>query len=546
MKMKNINDFIDTIKTQDELMSLNEAKSIIADPQPGFLSLAWKSIGLIAVVLLGVVSTLFWLLPNDKNEVTPPMNEVIVISPNDILLEDTIDSTLISTLENETEISMNNSHQSLIRDYTNRQANIPEITRDYKDNVNPTKDTTGIAKLTPPRKPIQSNKNKVIFPDSESYYYDQWEKAPQSFTINPSVSNVLQGEEGTIIIIPPFAVCGNYESFESEIKLTEYYKREDMLLGQLSTASDGKILESAGMVSITAETNGKALKLCKDITILFPSQKYQDDGYIGFNGTWDDGHNTVDWTPLGGGNRSFFGGTIITNCNRKMNQAIRCNWDTRLDNLRTIERSNIRADLRNDEVIRRIRKRFWFRDSCTSKLYDEVYEGIKYRMKDTLSASAYHACRIAQEKAQALQSMLNTLRMTGDFDPYMLNTKTGYILTRVSNFGVINCDRFIKSQNPKDYTYKIDGSEGVVSSRLIFHDIKSMIAGQQTSPNEVRFRGIPKGEVVTLLVIKYLADKILVGHQEMNTGEESTLQFKEVEKEKLAETLKAIANEIGN
>ncbi|PCJ64154.1 MAG: hypothetical protein COA58_14315 [Bacteroidetes bacterium] len=381
-------------------------------------------------------------------------------------------------------------------------------------------------------------------PSSESFYYDGWQKEAQKFTINPKKSNVLKGNEGTIIILPPDAICDMYSGFNADIYLKEYYTREDMIMGQLTTSSDGRMLESAGMIELIAMKDGKELKLCKKVSILFPSANYENPDFIGFKGTWDDPHNTINWETIEGGNANFSGKTAFPECLDKKHQVIRVDWNSRKKELKSLGRSRLRQRLRNDEVIKKLRHRFWFRKKVTTKLYNQVYEGMRYRMKDTMSASAYTNCREKQRKAKELLLFLNNLKEETGFDPQILNAETGYIVSQVSEFGNINCDRFTSYPSKRDFNFNVGKTEGVISSRLIFHSIKSIMPGIQRNKHEASFDNIPVGELATLLVIKYVKDKILVAHDKIELGETPNLQFEEVKKSKLPDMIKSITDKI--
>lgn len=576
--MKDINDLINKIKTQDELMSLDEVGAGLVEPTPPFYKVFWKQIGIAAIALLSVVSAIFWISPGgSKKTFTANTKEKI---------ENTIDSVQLNTVQNDIATTNEPKEKDLTKssDQPTRIKTPTTSTKQREQNTQkqalPTKiieDGSGIAintepnsgdnnvppvkispaPLTDPAKTKESNavtslstpkpttkNNSTAFPTSEAFYYDSWQKESQSFSLSMDKANVIQGKEGTIVIIPKNALCGTYESFNAEIQLTEYYSREDMLNGQLTTASHGDMLESAGMIDLTASVNGKALRLCKDVTVLFPSDKYQDTGFVGFSGSWDEGHNTINWDTIGGVNRNFWGGIAIPNCHKPNYLAIRTNWTTRKAELKTKGKSNLRKDYRNDEVIRRIRRRFLFQDSTTSKLYDEVYEGIKYRMSDTLSASAYRACRESRAKALALQNFLDSIKGGGalPFDASILNQQTGYILANVSELGPINCDRFTKYEATKNYTYKIGDSEGEVSSRMIFRDIQSILPGKSTKTGAVKFTKIPSGQRATLLVIKYLDDEIHIAYDEITIGKEPSLNFQPVAKSEVVKVIEAAAN----
>lgn len=576
--MKDINDLINKIKNQDELMSLDEVGTGLAEPKPAFYKVFWKQIGIAAIALLSVVSALFWLSPDNSQEVNTPdskinaentIDSLTVPSAQSELVTDNISSqdepsnskkqtTTSNILKTSKEqVEVNTEKQTLPTKIVEDGSGITIDPRPSSDGNNvppaktqpstlpaPNKTTGSIAANTSSTAKPTTKDNSTAFPASESFYYDGWEKEAQSFKISMDKSNVIQGKEGTIVIIPKNAICGTYESFNAEIQLTEYYSREDMVNGQLTTASHGNMLESAGMIDLTASVNGKPLELCKDVTVLFPSDKYQDTSFVGFSGSWDEGHNTIDWDTIGGINRNFWGGIAMPNCDRPLNQAIRTNWTTRKQELKVKGKSNLRKDYRNDEVIRRIRKRFLFQDSTTSKLYDEVYEGIKYRMSDTLSASAYWACRKSRAKALALQNFLDSIKGGGavPFDANILNQQTGYILANVSDLGPINCDRFTKYEDTKNYTYKIGESQGEVSSRMIFRDIQSILPGKATKTGAVKFTKIPTGQRATVLVIKYLDDEIHIAYDEITIGKEPILNFQPVAKSEVVKVIEAVAN----
>jgi hypothetical protein len=579
--MKDINDLINGIKGQDELMSMEDVGKLTSNTKIGTSGYAWSKLALLAVAFFAIISTTVVLWPNGKSEnktvlETPIVNDTETIGIAEDLITKEADSPAQNLMvESQSTREMGNGSGIINSKNRPRQSiNNPRTTASKKAtgdiestqqpiNLNTAKQTTldttneqiVLTKINTVRNNAneeaidkESAKNqedgRSIYPDSEKFYYESWSKEPQSYKVNLAKSNVLKGKEGTIVIIPPGAICGTYESFSANVELTEYYSREDMVNGQLTTASHGDMLESAGMIELRASANGKPLKLCKEVTILFPSAKYQDTGYIGFNGVWDDNHNTIDWAEIDGSNSNFFGGIATPNCDRPTYQAIRSKWPTQKNELKKKGKSNLRKAYRNDEVIRKIRKRFWFQDSITSKLYDEVYDGIKYRMSDTLSASAYNACIVSRAKALALQNFLDSLRGGGEilFDPNILNQQTGYILASVSNLGMINCDRFTNYKDTRNYTYKVGESDGEVSSRLIFRDFNAMLPGKTKNKSYVQFSKIPTGERATLLVIKYLDDNIQIAYDEITIGEEPILNFIVVDKIEVPKVLEAVAN----
>lgn len=86
---------------------------------------------------------------------------------------------------------------------------------------------------------------------------------PQLFVINTDEETVITGKMGTLIWIDKnsFSDCnGNLIQGQIEVKLTEVLTTHDMIMSNIQTTSNGKILESGGMIHIDAFQDGR--KLC--------------------------------------------------------------------------------------------------------------------------------------------------------------------------------------------------------------------------------------------------------------------------------------------
>ena len=92
----------------------------------------------------------------------------------------------------------------------------------------------------------------------------------QSFTINTSVDNIIQGKEGTQVLIPK----NTFNLGEDvTLKLKESYSKSSYLFDCLSTQTDsGDLLETAGMIELRAYSGSEEIQLSKDkeVTIKFP------------------------------------------------------------------------------------------------------------------------------------------------------------------------------------------------------------------------------------------------------------------------------------
>ena len=106
------------------------------------------------------------------------------------------------------------------------------------------------------------NSEKITFPTVE-------------FTISAIADTTVFGPQGTRLFIEKgtfeFA-DGSHVTDSIKIKVKEFYKKSDITLADLSTESDGKLLETGGMLNITATSNGKviAIKNDKRIVVHFP------------------------------------------------------------------------------------------------------------------------------------------------------------------------------------------------------------------------------------------------------------------------------------
>ena len=105
----------------------------------------------------------------------------------------------------------------------------------------------------------------------------------QSFTINTSEDNIIQGKEGTQVLIPK-----NTFNLDEEVtlKLKESYSKSSYLFDCLSTQTDsGDLLETAGMIELRAYSGSEEIQLSKDkeVTIKFPVKGEKKGDFNLFN-----------------------------------------------------------------------------------------------------------------------------------------------------------------------------------------------------------------------------------------------------------------------
>jgi len=133
-----------------------------------------------------------------------------------------------------------------------------------------------------------------LFSDHE--HEPNGEKHPtiERFNINPSADTIIETHDGVVFAIPAHAFATEANSIELEIKtaLNAY----DILHNGLSTRSNGRMLNTAGMFYINAVEGGKTLSLTKDIAVSVPTANVNPDMQI-FDGVENEGLNstTVNW-----------------------------------------------------------------------------------------------------------------------------------------------------------------------------------------------------------------------------------------------------------
>jgi hypothetical protein len=128
--------------------------------------------------------------------------------------------------------------------------------------------------------------------------FSKYKTAPQTFSIDPSVEQKITGKQGTILVFPANSLVdknGNTPKGKIQISLTECYEMADMIMNRLSTTSNGKMLETAGMVNVIASSNGEELQLKKEspYTVEFPKKTKKDDFHLFYGERTADGN--INW-----------------------------------------------------------------------------------------------------------------------------------------------------------------------------------------------------------------------------------------------------------
>lgn len=118
------------------------------------------------------------------------------------------------------------------------------------------------------------------------------------FEINTKTDHVIEGKNGTVVVIPKACFLdANNNIIEDDvtIELAEALSLDDMILSNLTTTSNGKLLETDGMIYFNAFANGKPLTIDKEnpIYIEIPSQNKKPN-MMAYKGIRDENGN-MNW-----------------------------------------------------------------------------------------------------------------------------------------------------------------------------------------------------------------------------------------------------------
>lgn len=107
------------------------------------------------------------------------------------------------------------------------------------------------------------------------------ESNQQEFAISPTIQQRINGKEGTIVDIPENAFVfedGSSPKGTVKVSLTEAFDFNAFMNHDLSCNSNGELLESGGMIKLTASSEGRELKMKegKEIQLTYPEDKVKD------------------------------------------------------------------------------------------------------------------------------------------------------------------------------------------------------------------------------------------------------------------------------
>ena len=418
--------------------------------------------------------------------------------------------------------------------------------------------------------------------------YKHFDKQPQIFSFQASKDTTIICKEGTSIRIKANSFIsektGKEISGKVQIEVKEYYNISDIILSNLSTTSGNKILETGGMLHITAtaENENCMIKKGRNLEIGFPYSGKKDDMTL-FNGEWandkmewkqadtikyvkekievvqrsepENAFVVVEEMPEFPGGELGFRRYIIQNA-RYTYSAIKNRIEGKVIVTFVVDKF---GQTNNIQIVSGLETTL---DKVAVYLVSKMpawkparQRGIavscKYTIpiKFTFKNSEFTDEEIRQSKI--LEEKIKDLKYDPGTRSYITNNEAldeklekrikednlqeasiidvdRYVFS-VSQLGWINCDRFDNDKNPKtDFSILIDEQDKTIVN-LIFHRIKAIVPGRIES-NRIIFKNVPLGEKITIVALKIVNCKLFlaVKETEITDNEETILDFQPV------------------
>lgn len=434
--------------------------------------------------------------------------------------------------------------------------------------------------------------------NSENFIREEITFPKIEFEISANVDTTIFGEQGTRLFIEKETfqfTDGTPATGTIQIDLQEYYKKSDIALANLSTASNGKLLETGGMLNITATSDGKTLEIKPDKRIIVHFPKSEDSGqpmnlfYADKNATdtsvtnWEIDtvslfKRTLKLANFGWWNPSFDDSTEFNftpknfvesgyywnpidfyvrsyNFSEKAKKEIESNMNT--NNYRKFESWN---DFGVECEMKISTEGFIQNPKVTSKVSDETKQEIINFLKglpqlepgkNKYGAVIERRGLLFIQKGDLVPVVATNEGYVKSFDKKYAGYENNpikniddaeleYYIFSVGKLGWINCDYFLEENQTIDYVVKTPENPNT-KLKMVFTSINSVLMAEAVN-GIYQFKGVPMGRVATIVAIKNTNGKFETAFQEVTISNNplSNLEFKETTLTELREELEKL------
>lgn len=410
-------------------------------------------------------------------------------------------------------------------------------------------------------------KIKNATPFNQRTFYQQFDKSPQSFTVSATQDTTIICSEGTRITIPANSLItesGQSVTREVEVIVREYYQPSDILLANLSTMSNGKLLESGGMVHIDIFAGKEKCNLIEgtSIDLLFPTANAQKKGMQIFSGEWKG--DAINWelqeeveAPV---TKSFL-------TERLLLSSTSFDYGTQKQTSRDSLSRYLKQNLIGQEILHSgefsgtieihietdgdgntdtmyITRRFdQLLDQAVIKLLKKFPDKLDFRKlrRPRINRSIdieIHIRPFPESRNQLNSTMVVSMEeLIENNDPLL-----GEYVLSSSSLGWINCDRFNNVARRKHTLIVKAASNSNADYKLIFPGINSIMYSTPQENGSIAFPNVPNGYPVKLFALKNEAGQFMLSLTDGVTGDrfEPEFNFQPVTVEELIAEVKKL------
>lgn len=421
--------------------------------------------------------------------------------------------------------------------------------------------------------------NNVATISHEEALIQKFAPKPITKNISPKKRETVVCPKGTVLTFDPgiFVYEGTSQLVTDSVKIaaTEYLTDADFIFAGLTTMCDNHILESGGMIYVSASAGGKnvAIKKGENFQIEIPTDAEKPDMQTFYGKTQidKDGNERLNWISANYGqlipdNSVMCGSGYINDAtripekkrNNEFNGGIRAMYDYLHDNYtfpKGFEKAQLNATCYVNFLLGA--------DGGIYKVYTSPQ--IKtYADSQMVEAFKYMPCWSSSVKQNEYAKQMIPIKMRFVHDPTIIPIKMqvnarnpqskyfasfidDYYLMASANLGWINCDRFTSTQQSlTDVFVEMDSNETAMV-RLVFQDIRSLMSGVRYTKG-FRFANVPLNSVVTVVAIKQNGEGFAVAVQECstNTVKIRNLDYKKMSFEEMTNTFNSLQSSGSN
>lgn len=381
-------------------------------------------------------------------------------------------------------------------------------------------------------------------------------KEEQTFKVSNNNDTTIVTKKGSIIDIP-YRAFNTTSTSPINIKITEFRSKSEMILGDLSTTSNGQLLESGGMMSITAIQEGDTISLNQEIGLRIPTFNKRSDMQLFYGNRDNSGHlnwhlHEEDTGKIYKAFKSYIDRDEASR--RRARFAEGTGGDPQsayCDSLIALQGFDFPPK----------KQGFFGRLISTQKRKDELEDiQLTYEERQDCLKSYQAYKQFLESDAGKLSLKIKEKSKEGwmkEFEETLGNkdkkdapnfTEVQYYVFSTRQLGNINIDRFQKIEGEKiDLIVKTENTpDNMTNVKAIFKDITSIVTGRRTKVGFI-FEGIPANTAITLLGLKYENGKAMLYMEDLISSSKKTkykVDFEEVNGKELKAKLKTLDQNI--